>query len=123
MMKSHPKAQTLQKSRKFILRPYRRVPTRFPSHYMSSEMVGTAIVTNLSFTGLRMLGDHTVTPGTELAVRFTLEEKKPPIEIAHTTVRWIDEFEFGLQIDSISPAAAESIAALMDHHIRVGRPR
>jgi hypothetical protein len=120
-MKSQTKAQTLPKPRKFILRPYRRIPTWFMSYYMSGDVVGKGVVTNLSCTGMRMLGDHALKPGTDLAVRLTLEDEKPPIELTRVIVRWVNEYDFGLQIDSMSPAAAKRIAAVLNNQIRAGR--
>ena len=40
---------------RFVLRPYRRIPTWYGSYYMSGSVIGKGVVKNLSRTGL--LGD------------------------------------------------------------------
>jgi len=111
------------KPRKFILRPYRRIPTWFTFYYLSGNVVGKGIVTNLSCAGMRVSGDHALSPGAELAVRLTLEEDQPPIEITRATVRWVNEYDCGLQIESINPLAARRIAAVLNQQVRTVRHR
>ena len=55
---------------RFVLRPYRRIPTWYSSYYMSGSVIGKGVVKNLSRTGLRVLGDHSLTPGTEVTIRL-----------------------------------------------------
>ncbi len=98
---------------RFVLRPYRRIPTWYLSYYMSGDFVGKGVVTNLSRTGMRVLGDHAMTPGTELTVRVTVGEDRPPIEIQRVAVQWVKEYEFGLRILSMSPSSGEQIARLL----------
>lgn len=117
MKKSPQKAQ----SRKFILRPYRRIPTWYSSYYMSGELIGKGVVMNLSRTGMRMLGDHSISPGAELTVRLTVEENGPPLEISRASVRWANEYEFGLRIEQIAPTAAKRIVTLVNEQVRARR--
>lgn len=112
-MKAPSKSQAKRTTTRFVMRPYRRIPTWYLSYYMSGEYVGRGVVTNLSCTGMRVLGDHTVKPGTELTVRVTLEDDRPPIEIKRVTVQWVNEFEFGLQISSMGDSAAKQIEQLL----------
>ena len=121
MMKPETRAQIQPKARKFILRPYRRIPTWYVSYYMSGTSVGRGVVMNLSRSGLRMLGDHSVRRGDELSVRLTIEEQSPPLEISRASVRWVTEYEFGLQIESITSGAANRIAGLL--HDQARKPR
>ena len=109
--------------RKFVLRPYRRIPTWLRCDYMSGDAVGKGVVTNLSCVGMRVLGDHSLTPGTSLAVRVLLGEDEAPVEIACATVRWVNRYDFGLQIESRRPAATRRIAALINHQARDSRFR
>jgi PilZ domain len=104
---------------RFVLRPYRRIPTWYGSYYMSGSVIGKGIVKNLSRTGLRVLGDHSLTPGTEVTIRFHLEETDPPLEISRATVRWADQFEFGLRIEHLTPHAADRLAALVNADINL----
>ncbi len=116
-MKVPMKAQ----GRKFVLRPYRRIPTWYESYYMSGDRIGRGVVMNLSRSGLRILGDHSITLGTELALRLTIEEHSPPLEISRASVRWVNEYEFGLRIEHLSPAAGRRIADLLGQEIRAKR--
>jgi hypothetical protein len=112
-MKAPSKSQANRSTTRFIMRPYRRIPTWYMSYYMSGEYVGKGVVTNLSCAGMRVLGDHTMKPGTELTVRIMLEEDRPPIEIQRVSVQWVNESEFGLKIVFMSPSAANQIAQLL----------
>jgi PilZ domain-containing protein len=98
---------------RFVLRPYRRIPTWYTSYYMSGSVIGKGVVMNLSRTGLRVLGDHSLTPGTELSLRLTLGEADPPLEISRATVRWSNQYEFGLRIEHLSSPAAHRLAGLI----------
>lgn len=112
-MKATSKSQAIRTTARFVMRPYRRIPTWYMSYYMSGEYVGKGVVTNLSCAGMRVLGDHTMKPGTELTVRVTLEEDRPPIEIERVTVQWVNEFEFGLKFVFMNPSAAKQITQLL----------
>jgi hypothetical protein len=120
-MKIPTSSQSAQKTRRFVMRPYRRIPTCCLSYYMSGDFVGKGVVTNLSCAGMRVHGEHAMKPGTDLAVRLTLEEGRPPLEIERVTVQWVNESEFGLKIVTINPTAAKRITHLLAAQARVGR--
>ena len=107
--------------RTFVLRPYRRISTWYSSYYMSGSVIGKGVVKNLSRTGLRLLGDHSLTPGTEVSVRLSIEEADPPLEISRASVRWTDQYELGLRIEQLTPDAANRLAALISADLK--RPR
>jgi hypothetical protein len=111
--------------RKFVLRPYRRIPTWYSAYYMSGSVIGKGVVKNLSRIGLRLLGDHSLTAGTEVSLRLSLEETDPPLEISRASVRWTNEYEFGLRIEHLSPEAAHRLAGLItaDIGLRPKNPR
>jgi PilZ domain len=98
---------------KFVLRPYRRIPTWYSSYYMSGNVIGKGVVKNLSRTGLRLLGDHSLTPGTEVSIRLTLSDADPPLEITHASVRWANQYEFGLRIEHLTSNAAQRLVDLI----------
>lgn len=102
---------------KFVLRPYRRIPTWYHSYYFSGNLIGKGIVMNVSRTGLRVLGEHSVKPGTELSIRLSLDEDGAPLEISRASVCWADHYEFGVKIDRLTPGAAHRIAGLINDHI------
>jgi len=102
----------------FVLRPYRRIPTWLVLYYLSGESVGKGIVTNLSRSGMRVQGDHAVEPGLDLGLRLTLEDNGTTIEIERATVRWVDGYDFGLDLVRFSPDVAMHIARLVSQQIR-----
>ena len=102
---------------RFVLRPYRRIPTWYSSYYMSGSVIGKGVVKNLSRTGLRVLGDHSLTLGTEVTIRLHLGETDPPLEISRATVRWAGQYEFGLRIEHLTPHAAHRLAGLINADI------
>jgi len=120
-MKAPSKAQVSRLTGRFVMRPYRRIPTWYMSYYMSGNCIGKGVVTNLSCTGMRVLGDHAIKPGTELTVRLTVEENRPPIEVERVAVQWVKEYEFGLKILLISRGAAKQIRELLLAQARARR--
>ena len=106
------------KSTRFVLRPYRRIPTWLDLYYLSGESVGKGVVTNLSQLGMRVQGDHAVEPGLDLALRVTFADDGPTIEIKQATVRWVDGYDFGLDLVRLSPLAAKHIADVLSRQIR-----
>ena len=103
---------------RFVLRPYRRIPTWLALYYLSGECVGKGIVTNLSQSGMRIQGDHTVEPGLDLALRVTFADDDLPIEVERATVRWVDGYDFGLCFAYLSPLAAKHITDVLSQQIR-----
>ena len=99
MMAVAPKPRLSKpKGTRFVLRPYRRIPTWLVLYYLSGECVGKGVVTNLSQSGMRIQGDHAVEPGLDLALRVTFADDGPTIEIERATVRWVDGYDFGLDL-------------------------
>ena len=112
-MKTSTRIKAKKGISRFIMRPYRRIPTWYMSYYMGGDLIGKGVVTNLSCTGMRVLGDHAIQTGTTLVLRLTLEEDMPPLEIERVTVQWVKEAEFGVRIITIKPAAAKRIVHLL----------
>jgi PilZ domain len=103
---------------RFVLRPYRRMPTQHVLYYLSVGYVGKGLVTNLSQSGMRIQGEHAVTPGLDLALRLTLSGDGPTIEVEQATVRWVDGYDFGLDFVRLSPLAARHISDTLSQQIR-----
>jgi len=103
---------------RFVLRPYRRIPTQLALYYLSGGCVGKGTVTNLSPSGMRIQGEHAVEPGLDLALRLTLSDDGPTIEIERATVRWVDGYDFGLDFVQLSPLAAKHITDALSQQIR-----
>ena len=104
-----------------MVRPNRRIPTWYSSYYLSGTFVGKGVVMNLSRTGMRVLGDHSLQPGTELSVRVIVDEHGPPIEITRASVQWVNQYEFGLKIERLAPGAAHRTADLITQQARSPR--
>jgi len=106
------------KHARFVFRPYRRIPTWRVIYYLSGEFVGKGVVTNLSQLGMRVQGEHAVELGINMALRLTLADDGPTIEIELATVRWVDGYDFGLDFVHINPVDAKHIADLLKQEIR-----
>jgi hypothetical protein len=106
------------KATRFVLRPYRRIPTWLALYYLSGECVGKGVATNLSQSGMRIQGDHAVEPGLDLALRVTFADDDPPIEVERATVRWVDGYDFGLDFVQLTPLAAKYITDVLSQQIR-----
>lgn len=120
LMATEPKSSPSRpKQARFVFRPYRRVPLWRSLYYLSQECVGKGVATNLSQLGMRIQGEHQVEPGLILALRLTLADDGPTVEIEQATVRWVDGYDFGLDFVRISPVAAKHIAHLLNRQIRV----
>ncbi len=117
-MADAPKHPFKPKARRFVLRPYRRVPTQRVLYYLSGKCVGKGVVTNLSQSGMRVRGEHAIEPGLDLALRLTLEDDGPTIDIDRATVRWVDGIEFGLDFVRLSPLAKKYISAALNQQVR-----
>ena len=114
-----PKPQpSKQEGVRFVLRPYRRIPTQLILFYLSGGCVGKGIVTNLSQSGMRIQGEHAVHPGLNLALRLTLSDDGPTIEVERATVRWVDGYDFGLDFVQLSPLTAKHITDALSQQIR-----
>jgi hypothetical protein len=66
---------------------------------------------------MRVQGDHAVEPGLDLALRLALADNGPTIEIERATVRWVDGYDFGLDLVRLSPLAAKHIAHVLSQQI------
>jgi hypothetical protein len=119
MMAVSPKPRLSKpKATRFVLRPYRRIPTWLALYYLSGECVGKGVATNLSQSGMRIQGDHAVEPGLDLALRVTFADDDPPIEVERATVRWVDGYDFGLDFVQLTPLAAKHITDVLSQQIR-----
>jgi hypothetical protein len=120
MMADAPKPHPSKlKGTRFVLRPYRRVPTQRVLYYLSGKCVGKGVVTNLSQSGMRIRGEHEVEPGLDLALRLTLLDEGPMIDIERATVRWVDGNDFGLDFVRLSPLAKKHITEALSQQIRI----
>ena len=65
---------------------------------LSGSVIGKGVVMNVSCTGLRVLGDHSLTPGTDVSIRVAVGRRSSPGNFpGHGPLG--NEYEFGLRID------------------------
>lgn len=107
-----------KKVTQFILRPFRRIPTWCVVHYLGDEFIGKGIMTNLSQSGMRVQGDHTVTPGMQIGIRLIFAENGSSLQVERATVRWVSGCDFGLEFGRIAPMASKQIAHLISTNDR-----
>lgn len=107
-----------KKTSQFILRPFRRIPTWCVLHYLGGEFIGKGIMTNLSQSGMRVQGDHTVTPGLQIAIRVVFAENRSSVQIERATVRWVNGCDFGLEFVRIAPLASKQIGHVIGTNVR-----
>lgn len=120
-MASESKPRSKPKNTRFVLRPYRRMPIQRVLYYLSGKCVGKGVVSNLSQTGMRVQGEHEVEPGLELALRLTLSDDGPTIDIEQATVRWVDGHDFGLDFVHLSPVAKKHITDALNQQLRTSQ--
>ena len=120
-MASESKPRSKPKSTRFVLRPYRRMPIQRVLYYLSGKCVGKGVVSNLSQTGMRVQGEHEVEPGLELALRLTLSDDGPTIDIEQATVRWVDGHDFGLDFIRLSSVAKKHITDALTQQLRTSQ--
>src|SRR4029077_4282719 len=119
MMAVSPKPRPSKpRATRFVLRPYRRIPTWLALYYLSGECVGKGVATNLSQSGMRIQGHHAVEPALNLPLRVTFADDDPPIEVERATVRWVDGYDFGLDFVQLTPLAAKYITDVLSQQIR-----
>jgi len=118
MMNEMKKPYQQKKTAQFILRPFRRIPTWCVLHYLGGEFIGKGIMTNLSQSGMRVQGDHMVTPGLQIAIRVVFAENRSSVQIERATVRWVNGCDFGLEFVRIAPLASKQIAHVISTNVR-----
>ncbi|MBX3334951.1 MAG: PilZ domain-containing protein [Nitrospira sp.] len=103
---------------KFVIRTYHRIPVRCALYYLGGDFLGKGTVINLCRNGFRVLGDHQVVPGMELAVRVTLPDKDEPVEIQRVAVRWVRGLLFGAKVVTMSPDGEDRIGTFLSARLR-----
>jgi hypothetical protein len=82
-----------------------RVPAQFSLMYSGMHdgrmLIGNGVVSNVSKSGIGILGNHLVTLGMDLSLFIDLPGVEEPICIAETRVSWVAGRRFGVEM--ISP--------------------
>jgi hypothetical protein len=61
-------------------------------------LIGNGVVSNVSKTGIGILGDHLVTHGMDLSLFINLPGIEEPMCIAESRVTWVSGRRFGLEM-------------------------
>ena len=79
-----------------------RVPAQFSLIYSGMSdgrmLIGNGVVSNVSKSGIGILGNHLVEVGTDLSLFIDLPGVEEPICIAETRVSWVDKRRFGVEM-------------------------
>lgn len=89
---------------KFLPRQYSRFQVHHPVHYMTSDIVGSGYLLDLSLRGCRLLGDSQLMSGSILTLRVTIPDHAEALLIDAARVRWIHEHAAGIEFPHISAA-------------------
>jgi hypothetical protein len=103
---------------RFVIRTYHRIPVRCVLYYMGGEFLGKGTVINMSRNGFRVLGDHQVVPGMELAVRLSLSDKDEPVEMQRVVIRWVRGLLFGAKVMMVKPEDQDRIGIFLSARLR-----
>ena len=103
---------------RFVIRTYHRIPVRCSIYYMGGEFLGKGTVMNMSRNGFRVLGDHQVVPGMELAVRLSLSDKDEPVEMQRVVIRWVRGLLFGAKVVMVKPDDQDRIGIFLSARLR-----
>lgn len=110
--------EIMSHTNKFVIRTYHRIPVRCATYYLGGDFLGKGTVMNLCRNGFRVLGDHQVVPGMELAVRVTLPDKDEPVEIQRVVVRWVRGLLFGAKVVTMSPEGENRVGTFLSSRLR-----
>jgi ribosomal protein S14 len=110
--------EIMSHTNKFVIRTYHRIPVRCATYYLGEDFLGKGTMMNLCRNGFRVLGDHQVVPGMELAVRLTLPDKDEPVEIQRVVVRWVRGLLFGAKVVTMSPEGENRVGTFLSSRLR-----
>ena len=71
---------------------------------MTSDLLGSGMVLDVSLRGCRLLGDCQLMPGSILTLRVTLPNQSEALVIDTARVRWVHERAAGLEFPRMPPA-------------------
>ena len=79
-----------------------RVPAQFSLMYSGMSdgrmLIGNGVVSNVSKSGIGILGDHLVTHGMDLSLFINLPGIEEPMCIAESRVTWVSGRRFGVEM-------------------------
>ena len=99
---SSDKSREVDKPSEDNRRGTERVPAQFNVMYSGMSdgrmLIGNGVVSNVSKSGIGILGDHLVTHGMDLSLFINLPGIEEPMCIAESRVTWVAGRRFGVEM-------------------------
>lgn len=97
-------------------RHFPRYRVQFPARIASDHRPrGFGIISDLSVTGCRVKGRSTVAPGDFGKLLITVPTAMTPLTVSLTSVRWVNEHEYGLEFIFMEPTEEGCLTRCLDH--------
>jgi PilZ domain len=90
-------------------RQYERYIVEFPARF-AGDCEGTAIVYNLGMGGCKIVTDQPLTIGAMVALSLNAPKQSLPITVRMATVRWMLQYEFGIEFLGMEELQRERLA-------------
>jgi hypothetical protein len=90
-------------------RQHERYVVEFPTRF-AGDFTGTGIVYNLCLGGCKIVTDRPLTIGGMLALSLEVPHQTLPIAVRMASVRWMLEYEFGIEFLGMEELHRERLA-------------
>jgi hypothetical protein len=101
-----------------------RVPAQFSLMYSGMSegrmLIGNGVVSNVSKSGIGILGHHLVKPGMDLSLFIDLPGMEEPICIAESQVSWVSGRRFGVHMISPKLEVQNQLRSYVWNHLSRG---
>src|SRR4026208_2007601 len=98
-----------------------RVPAQFSLMYSGMSdgrmLIGNGVVSNVSKSGIGILGDHLVTHGMDLSLFINLPGIEEPMCIAESRVSWVSGRRFGVEMIAARLDVQHDVPVLVWSHL------
>jgi hypothetical protein len=115
------KSRTTEKSIRTNHRKTERVRAEFSLMFSGMHdgnmLIGKGIVTNVSESGIGILGNHIVNEGMDLSLFIDLPGIEEPLCIAESRVSWISGRRFGIEMLAPKPEAQNQLQFYVWNHL------
>lgn len=98
-------------------REHERYIVEFPARF-SGDCEGLGIVYNLCLGGCKIVTDRPLTIGGMVALSLQVPNQGVPITVRMATVRWMLQYEFGMEFLGMEEVQRERLAAYLQHLAR-----
>ena len=104
-----------------------RTPALFSLLYSGMStgqmLIGDGLVTNLSRGGIGIRGNHSVTPGMDMALFVDLPGMNEPLWIAQSRVSWVAGFRFGVALGTLTLEQKKHLQFFLRSRMTPSKPR